>query len=104
LRCSRGSDSNAVTQTLRLSASPSETLGLGAIDYFFDLDQPVYYCTPVSSLDFADEFNLYLDWSVNAQVTPSLAYGVAFPGKAAREVFGDGQPFQLLEPSVQLAF
>jgi hypothetical protein len=97
-------NSNQVSHTLQLSASPSETLGVGAIYYSFDLDRPNYFGIPVSSLDFADELNLYLDWTLTKQATLSLAYGIAFPGKAAWEVFGDGERFQVLELSLALAF
>lgn len=97
-------NSNQLSHTLHLSASPSETLGVGALYYSFDLDVPSYFGTPVTSRDFADELNLYLDWTLNEQVTLSLAWGIALPGKAAREVFGDGERFQVLELSLALAF
>jgi hypothetical protein len=97
-------NSNQVTQMVHLTAHPSESLGLGAIYYGFDLDVPNYDGTPVTSRDFADELDLYLDWTINAQVTLSLGYGIAFPGRAAREVFGDGERFQVVELSLALVF
>lgn len=97
-------NSNQINHMLHLSASPSEELGVGAIYYRFYLDQPNYYGMPVSSRHFADELNLYADWAVSEQVSVSLAYGIAFPGKAAREAFGDDDRFQVLELSVEFTF
>jgi hypothetical protein len=89
---------------LHLSASPSEAVGLGAILYRFSLQEPNYNGTPVSNRHFTDEIDLYLDWSIGKHVSLSLAYGIAFPGPAAKEAFGDDEPFQVLELSVELTF
>ncbi len=97
-------NSNEVVHMLHLSASPSEAVGLGAILYRFSLQEPNYNGTPVSNRHFTDEIDLYLDWSIGKHVSLSLAYGIAFPGPAAKEAFGDDEPFQVLELSVELTF
>jgi len=96
-------NSNQVTHMLHLSASPSEAFSGGVIAYRFDLDQDNYYGTPVSGRHFADELNLYLDWTVNEQVSVSAAYGIAVPRTAAKELFGDKR-FQLAELAVYVSF
>lgn len=90
-------NSNQNNHMLQLAASPREDLEIGLILYRFDLDQPEYYGTPVSSKRFADELNLYADWSLNDNVSISAAYAVAAPREAAEEAFGDDDSFQLFE-------
>jgi hypothetical protein len=96
-------NSNQVTHMLHLSASPTESLTIGAIGYRFDLDQADYFGTPVTDRRFADELNLYLDWAVNDRLALSAVYAIAFPRTAAKEALGD-QRFQLLEVAAYLSF
>ncbi len=95
-------NSNQVNHMLHLAAAPSEATSLGLIAYRFELDQGNYFGTPVSDRHFADELNLYLDWAVSEQLSVSAAYGIAFPGRAAKEAFGE-DPFQVLQLALYLS-
>ena len=97
-------NSNQNNHMLHLAASPSDELGVGLILYRFDLDQPEYYGTPVSSTRFADELNLYADWSLNDNLSVSAAYALASPRTAAEEAFGDDDLFHLFELALYVSF
>lgn len=96
-------NSNQATHMLQIAASPSEAIEVGVLGFRFSLEEKNYYGTPVSDRHFADELNLYLDWQISEQVSLSAAYGIAFPGRAARELFGD-ERFQLVEVALSLSF
>jgi hypothetical protein len=88
-------NSNQVTQMVHVAAYPTEEIGIGALYFHFDLEEKNYYGTSVGERDFADEVDLYLDWTLNDNLYLGALYGVAFPGDAAKEVFGDDDPFHL---------
>jgi hypothetical protein len=90
-------NSNQTNHMVHLAASPTGTLELGAIYFNFSLDKNNYFGTPVTSDDFADEINLYVDWSVNDNLSISAVYGVAFPGDAAKQALGDDDLFHLFQ-------
>jgi hypothetical protein len=82
---------------VHLAAYPTDEIGIGALYFHFDLEEKNYFGTAVSERDFADEVNLYVDWTVNDNVSVGGLYGVALPGDAAEEVFGDDEPFHLFQ-------
>jgi hypothetical protein len=88
-------NSNQVNHMVHLSATPAEPVTIGALYYHFDLAEKDYFGTPVEDKDFADEVNLYVDWTVNDNLFVGALSGVAWPGQAAKELFGD-DPFYLL--------
>ena len=88
-------NSNQVNHMVHLSATPTETVSVGALYYHFDLAERNYFGTPVEDKDFADEVNVYVDWTVNDNLLIGALSGVAWPGEAAEELFGD-DPFYLL--------
>ena len=47
---------------------------------------------------FADEINLYVDWTPNDNLWLGALYGAALPGDAAEEAFGDDDPFHAPRP------
>lgn len=96
-------NSNQVNHMLHLSLQPTESLSVGAITYRFSLAADNYHGTPVSDRHFDDELNLYLDWTLTKRLSISAAYGIAFPGTAAKEVLGD-ERFQVLELAAYLSF
>lgn len=49
---------------------------------------PVY---GVTDKDFADEFNLFMNWQVNDFLFAHAGTGVSFPNQAAKEVYGDNK-------------
>jgi hypothetical protein len=97
-------NSNQINHMVHLSAYPTEEIGIGALYFHFDLEEENYFGTPVSDRDFADEVNLYVDWTVNDNVAVGGLYGVALPGDAAEEVFGDDDPFHLFQIYAILTF
>jgi hypothetical protein len=88
-------NSNQVNHMVHLSATPAEPVTIGALYYHFDLAEKDYFGTPVEDKDFADEVNLYVDWTVNENLLVGALSGVAWPDQAAKELFGD-DPFYLL--------
>jgi hypothetical protein len=97
-------NSNQVNHMVHLAAYPTDEIGIGALYFHFDLEEKNYYGTPVGERDFADEVNLYIDWTINDNVYVGTLYGVAFPDRAAEEVFGDNDPFQLFSVYAVLTF
>lgn len=97
-------NSNQRNHAVHLTASPSESLNLGLIYYRFFLDKNHYYGTPVTDDHFDDEINLYADWTINDHASLSAVYGVAFPGEAAEQVFGDDKNYHLFQIALYLNF
>ena len=97
-------NSNQVNHMVQLSAAPVEAVGIGAIYYHFDLEEKNYFGTPVGERDFADEVDVFADWAINDNLSVGAVYGVAFPGDAAKEVFGNDDPFHLFEVYATLTF
>jgi hypothetical protein len=89
---------------VKLSFAPTDSLGLGAIYYHFALDEKNFFGTPVSDRGFADEVNLYADWTVSDNVYVSGVAGVAFPAKGAEQAIGDDENILVLEAYVVLTF
>jgi hypothetical protein len=90
-------NSNQANHMVHLSAYPTEEIGIGALYFHFDLEEKNYFGTPVSDRDFADEVNLYVDWTINDHVFVSGLYGVVLPGDAAEEVFGEDDAYHLFQ-------
>ena len=89
-------NSNQVNHMVHLSATPIEPVSIGALYYHFDLAEDNYFGTPVDDKDFADEVNVYVDWTANDNLLVGALSGVAWPGSAAEEVFGEDDPYYLL--------
>ena len=84
------SNSNLVTNTLRLHAKPSESLGTGLILIDFKTDQDV---PGASNNDLATELDWYADWTVNDNFTLSFVAAFASPGDAVEQEFGRTEDF-----------
>ncbi len=97
-------NSNQVNHMVHLAAYPTDTLGIGALYFHFDLAEDNYFGVPVSDKDFADEVNLYVDWTPNEDVLLGAVYGLALPGTAAEEAFGAEDPFHLFQVYAILYF
>lgn len=90
-------NNNQTNHMVHLAMSPTDALELGAIYFNFLLDKKNYFGTPVTSDDFADEINLYADWTISDKLSASAVYGVVFPGDAAKQAFEDDDPFHLFQ-------
>lgn len=81
--------------------SQGRDLSLGLIYFRFRLDAEQYKGTPVTSRDFAQELNATALWKRTffgrLYVELSSVFGVAWPGKAARQAFGNDDPYWLFE-------
>lgn len=88
-------NTNEKAHMLHLSAKPLENLGVGVIGYRFMLDEPASF--GATSRHFADEIDVYADWGVREGINLSAVYGVAFPGRAARQIFGSNDTAHLFQ-------
>lgn len=97
-------NSNQRTHMVHLSATPSDSVGVGVIYYNFQLDQMHYFGTPVTDRDFADEVNIYIDWYPKDYLSLGALYGVAFPGQGGEDALGGGDSFHVLQVYATLTF
>jgi hypothetical protein len=82
-------NNNQRTHMVKLSAAPREDLEIGAIYYNHALKEDNYFGTAVTSRHFADEFNVYADWTVNEQLFIGALVGSSYPGAAMKQGIGD---------------
>jgi Alginate export len=85
------SNSNLISQQLRIHAKPSESIGTGLILYDFKFDIPE--SAGVVSDDIATELDWYLDWTLNDHFTVSFVAAYATPGEGVEEGFGRDEDF-----------
>jgi len=78
------SNSNLISNQLRVHAKPNESLGTGLIFFDFKSDQVV---PGSASKDLATELDWYADWTVNDNFTLSFVAAFAAPGRAVEDVF-----------------
>ena len=78
------SNSNLISNQLRVHTKPSDSIGTGLILYDFKSDQEVPGST---SKDLATELDWYMDWTVNDNFTLSFVAAFASPGRAVKDVF-----------------
>jgi len=95
-------NTNMDAHMVYLSAHPRNDLTLGLLYFRFDLDEPAAGISnplgvAASGEHFADEINLHADWQITDNVFVSAVGAVAFPGKAAKQVFGDNDDYKLFE-------
>jgi hypothetical protein len=81
--------------------SQGREISLGLLYYRFLLDAKAYKGTPVTSRDFAHELDATALWKRTffgrLYVELSSVFGVAWPGEAARQAFGNDDPYWLFE-------
>jgi hypothetical protein len=88
------SNSNNKSHEARLHLSPTESLGLGVMGYWFRLDKPASFGpNGVTSSNVAFEFDTYADWKINKHFTLSLLGAVLNPHKAVVQAFNRTQVF-----------
>ena len=79
-------NSNLNAHMLRLNVTPTKDISVNLFYYHFELDDARGY--GVNSEDFADEWNVMVDWTVNDAFAVSLVGGYATPDDGAEEAFG----------------
>jgi hypothetical protein len=87
------SNSNLITNELRLHAKPTESISTGLIYIDFKLDQPASFDPVVTSSDAGQEIDWYTDWSINGNFTMSFVAAVGEPGKAVEQSTGRTKTF-----------
>lgn len=93
--------SNQNIHMLSGTISPREDVTLGAIYYHFTMDQD----TTQGNDDFADEFNVYADWAINDNLYLTTMYGIALPGDAASDTYGNNDDaYQVLQAALLFTF
>ena len=80
------SNSNLNSQMVQLSVHPTASIHINLFYYKFTLDEASSF--GVQSTNFADEWNLVMDWTANDYFAVSLVGGYAKPDDAAKEAYG----------------
>lgn len=90
-------NSNNRVNTVQLNVKPADSLSTGLIYFNFSLDKGNYGGSSVKSKSFANEVDLYADWSVNDHLYMGAVGGIGFAGAAAKQAFGNNDVYQLAE-------
>ncbi len=79
---------------LEAGFSPTEplTISLMYIQHRFDEEATTFY-GPLTTDEWADEWNLFFDWPIGDHLFASAAFGYITPGDAAKEVLGDDDAY-----------
>jgi hypothetical protein len=96
--------SNEIAQMVNLSVNPTDSINTGLLFFDFTLDRNNYFGTPVSDTHFADEIDPYVNWNVTDHIYFAVVGALAFPGAAAKEVFGSDEVYQLIEAQVIVTY
>jgi hypothetical protein len=87
------SNSNLISNLVRVHVSPTDKVSGGLMFYKFMIDQPGALAPGVTSRDLAFEFDAYVDWKVNKNFTASFVGAFANPGAAAEQAFNRTKNF-----------
>ena len=87
------SNSNLISQQVRLHTTPIESLGTGLIFYDFKFQRPDALGPAVTSQQAAHEVDWYADWSVNKHLILSFVAAWAEPNKGAEQAYGRTSDF-----------
>ena len=79
------SNSNLISNQVRLHAKPTESISTGLILYGFTLDVPA--SAGVTSDNLLTELDWYMDWTLNDHFTVSVVAAFAHPGQAVEQAF-----------------
>ena len=85
------SNSNLISNQVRVHAKPTESIGTGLILYDFHFDNTE--SAGVTSDNIATELDWYMDWSMNDNFTVSFVAAYATPGRAVEQAFGRNDDF-----------
>jgi len=97
-------NSNEKVNMVHLNLLPTDKLSIGALYYEFRLDQGNIFGTEVSGKKFADEVNLYADYSINDHLYVSGVFAWATPRTAAKEYTGGNDDSILFEVYAVMTF
>lgn len=85
------SNSNLVSNMVRLHASPTESISTGLILFDFKLENAAG--AGVTSDNLATELDWYMDWTLNDNFTFSFVAAYGHPGEAVEQAFGRDEDF-----------
>ncbi|GLK91116.1 alginate export family protein [Pseudomonas turukhanskensis] len=94
-------NANVNIDMLRLAVQPHQDVGVGLVGYRFQLEKKP---DGVTSNDFANEVDLYVNWAITPALSLSAVYAVAVPGDGAKELYGDNERSQLFQTLVTWTF
>ena len=84
------SNSNLVSNQIRVHTKPNDSIGTGLILYDFSLQQSE---PGLTSKSLATELDWYMDWTLNANFTVSFVAAFASPGTAVKQAFNRNDDF-----------
>ncbi len=87
------SNSNMISNQIRVHVKPNDSVSTGLIFWDFRLDHPESLGPLVTSDAVGDELDWYLDWSVNKNLILSFVAAIADPGKAIEQSSGRTDTF-----------
>jgi hypothetical protein len=87
------SNSNNITNQLRLHLTPNDKVGFGLIGFLFELDEPSALGPDVTSNDVMVELDAYCDWKLNSNFLLSLVAAYGNPRLAVEQAFGRTDDF-----------
>jgi hypothetical protein len=87
------SNSNLISNLIRLHVTPNESVSGGLLFLNFSLDHPESAGPGVTADDVAFETDLYVDWKLNQNFTISLVGAYANPGEAVQQLTGRTKNF-----------
>ena len=97
-------NSNEIAQMVQLTFNPTSAISTGIQFFDISLDKNNYFGTPVSSTHFDDELDLYVNWNITDHIYLGVVGALAWPGQAAKEAFGSGKTFELLESQLVITY
>jgi hypothetical protein len=87
------SNSNLISNVVRVTVAPTEAIGAGLLLFKFSLDHPRTLDPAVTADDLAFESDVYVDWKVNSAFTVSVIGAYGNPGEAIRQFSGRTKNF-----------
>jgi hypothetical protein len=97
-------NSNEKVHMLHLNMLPSDKISVGALYYDFQLDEKNLYGEILSDDQFAEEVNIYVDYSVTDYLYLSAVAAWASPGDAGEEYTGGDDDSTLFEVFAVVTF
>jgi hypothetical protein len=85
------SNSNLISNQVRVHTKPSESISTGLMLFDFHFDVPE--SAGVTSDNVLTELDWYMDWTVNDHFVVSLVAAYAHPGQAVEQAFGEDEDF-----------
>ncbi len=97
-------NSNLTVHSLHLTAQPTQSINTGMIYFHNLLNQKRIENTRVTARGFAQEVDLYAEFSLNDHISLTQLIALTWPGRAAKEFYGGGKTYGLIEGFLTLSF